>query len=93
MDICYMVVIAICVIVATAYITARICNHECESQWQIISYVGNSIVPKNIYICKRCNNKVDIRSCYCSNCGAYMTNGPMRQDYPNEIKLGEELSE
>ena len=71
----------------SAYVTARICNHEFSSEWQVISYIGNSVEPKEIYICKRCNKKVDVKHCYCPNCGANMLNGMGRIYYTNGIKL------
>ena len=73
----------------SAYVTAQICNHEFSSEWQVIKYSGSSIEPKDIYICRRCNNKADINYHYCNNCGARMTNGISRYSYSNEIELSE----
>lgn len=75
--------------ITSACVTELICKHEHESSWQEISYTGNSVEPKEIYICKRCNQKVDIKYCYCPNCGAYMFNGMERVTYPNKIDLSE----
>lgn len=83
------VTVVLCLIVATAYITVIICNHEYGSSWQEISYTGNSVEPKDIYICRRCNKKVDIKYCYCPNCGANMHNGMGRIAYSNKIDLSE----
>lgn len=73
----------------TAFTTAHICNNEFKSSWQIIKYTGNSVEPKDIYICRRCNNKEDINYCYCPNCGASMKNGEPRIYYSSEIDLSE----
>lgn len=75
--------------VTSAYITARICNHEIEFEWQEITYTGNSVEPKNIYICKHCNYKSDLNRHYCSNCGALMRNGISRHYYSEKIKISE----
>ena len=79
--------IVILAIVATAYITTLVCNHEFNSSWQLINYTGSSVEPKCIYICKKCNNKRDINYHYCDNCGARMKNGVVRIYYTNGIKL------
>lgn len=81
------ITIIVSVIIATAYITTLVCNHEYSSSWQEISYTGNSVEPKEIYICKRCNKKVDIKYCYCPNCGANMRNGMGRVTYSSKIDL------
>lgn len=73
----------------SAYVTARICDHEFNSSWQEISYTGSSVEPKNIYICKRCYYKADIKHGYCPNCGANMTNGAPRHYYSTKIDLSE----
>lgn len=73
----------------SAYVTARICNNDSESEWQVIRYSGSSVEPKDIYICKRCNNKKDVAYHYCDNCGARMTNGVYHVNYPDEIDLSE----
>lgn len=75
--------------IASAYTTARICNHEIESEWQEITYTGNSVEPKSIYVCKRCNYKADINRHYCSNCGSLMKNGASYHCYSDKIKLSE----
>ena len=75
--------------IASAYVTARICNNNFESEWQVIRYSGSSVEPKDIYICKRCNNKKDVAYRYCDNCGARMTNGGYYVTYPDEINLSE----
>lgn len=91
------IIIGVSAIVATACIAAHIttlkCNSEFESEWQIIEYTGSSVEPKNIYICKSCNNKSDINFHYCDNCGAYMRNGIERINYTGKISLSDELSE
>lgn len=74
----------------SAYMTDRRCNRECESEWQLITYSGSSIEPKNIYICKRCNYKTDLNRHYCSNCGSLMTNGISYYSYSDKIDLSEE---
>lgn len=71
----------------SAYVTARICDYEFSSSWQLIKYTGSSIEPKCVYICKRCNNQRDINYHYCDNCGARMKNGVVRVYYTNGIKL------
>lgn len=73
----------------SAYVTARICNREIESEWQEITYTGNSVEPKNIYICKRCNYKSDLNRHYCSNCGSEMKNGISYHCYSDKIELSE----
>ena len=75
--------------VTSAYTTARICNRESESEWQEITYAGNSVEPKNVYICKRCNYKSDLNRHYCSNCGSRMINGISRHYYSGKIKISE----
>lgn len=85
-------VIAIVLIVGcitSAYTTACICNRENESEWQKITYTGNSVEPKNIYICKRCNYKADLNCHYCSNCGSLMKNGTSYHYYSDKIELSE----
>lgn len=70
------IIALISVIALTAYITVLICNHEFNSSWQVISYTSSEVVvPKEIYICKRCYEKKDINYRYCPNCGAKMKNG------------------
>lgn len=71
----------------SAYVTARICNHEYSSKWETIKYAGNSIEPEYIYICKRCYYRADTGYCYCPNCGANMANGESRHYYRPEIDL------
>ena len=73
----------------TAYTTALLCNKEYESEWQVIRYTGSSVEPKDIYICKRCNNKRDFIYHYCDNCGSFMKNGTYRINYSDEIDLSE----
>lgn len=75
--------------VTSAYVTARICKHEIESEWQEIAYAGNSVEPKSIYICKRCNYKSDLNRHYCSNCGSLMKNGKSYHCYSDKIELSE----
>lgn len=75
--------------ITSAYTTARICNREIESEWQEITYTGNSVEPKNIYICKRCNYKADLNRHYCSNCGSAMKNGISYHCYSDKIELSE----
>lgn len=82
-------VIVFCVVVLIVYITELIRNHNVKSSWQVIKYTGNSVEPKDIYICRRCNNKEDINYCYCPNCGASMKNGEPRIYYSSEIDLSE----
>jgi uncharacterized paraquat-inducible protein A len=70
------IIALISVIALTVYITVLICNHEFNSLWQVIAYTSSEVVvPKEIYICKRCYEKADINYRYCPNCGARMTNG------------------
>ena len=70
------IIALISVIALTAYITVLICNHEYNSSWQVISYTSSEVVvPKEIYVCKRCSEKKDINYHYCPNCGAKMNNG------------------
>ena len=79
------------IIALTAYVTAFICNLGFKSEWQVIRYAGNSIEPKEIYICKRCYNKADTNYHYCNNCGAKMTNGvPRDYHYSDKIDLSEQ---
>lgn len=73
----------------SAYLTALRCNREIESEWQEITYAGNSVEPKNIYICKRCNYKADLNRHYCSNCGSLMKNGKSYHCYSDKIELSE----
>lgn len=75
--------------IASACITKLTCNYEWESSWQEISYTGSSVEPKEIYICKRCNKKVDVKYCYCPNCGSSMRNGMGRITYSSKIDLSE----
>lgn len=76
MNTIYCMIVLISVIALTAYITVLICNHEFNSSWQVISYTSSEVVvPKEIYICKRCYEKADINYRYCPNCGAKMKNG------------------
>ena len=76
MSIEIIIAMVISIIVATAYITTLICNHESHSSWQVIAYTSSEVVvPKEIYICKNCYEKKDINYHYCPNCGARMTNG------------------
>lgn len=75
--------------ITSACATARICNREIESEWQKITYTGNSVEPKNIYICKRCNYKADLNRHYCSNCGSLMKNGTSYHCYSDKIELSE----
>ena len=72
---------------ASAYVTERICSRKIESEWQEISYTGDSVEPKEIYICKRCNKKVDLNSHYCCNCGSLMKNGISYNCYSDKIDL------
>lgn len=81
--------IVISAIVITAYATVLVCNYEAKSEWQVIRYSGSSVEPKDIYVCKRCNNQRDINYHYCDNCGARMTNGVYHVNYPDEIDLSE----
>ncbi len=73
----------------TAFITAHICNREFKSSWQVIKYTGDSVEPKDVYICKNCNKITNLNYCYCSNCGAMMKNGITRVYYPDDIDLSE----
>ena len=75
--------------ITSAYVTVLICNRNFKSSWQEIRYPGNSVEPKDIYICRRCYNKEDINYCYCPNCGAKMTNGITIIWYSSEIDLSE----
>lgn len=77
----------------SAYVTARICDKEFSSTWQTIKYIGNSIEPEYIYICKRCYYKADTKYGYCPNCGANMTNGEARHYYSTEIDLLSKLED
>ena len=80
--------LAVCI--ASAYTTARICNREIESEWQVITYTSSEVVvPKEIYICKRCNYKSDLDRHYCSNCGSLMKNGMSYHCYSDKIELSE----
>lgn len=81
------ITIVISAIVVTAYITMIICKYKFNSFWQPITYIGSSVEPKCIYICKKCNNKSDFNYHYCDNCGAKMMNGVERIYYTGEIKL------
>ncbi len=83
------VIMLIVASLTSAYMTERRCNRESESEWQEITYTGNSVEPKNIYICKRCNYKADINRHYCSNCGSLMKNGASYHCYSDKIKLSE----
>lgn len=89
MSLTIIISIIICIIIATAYITTLICNHEFSSLWQIITYSDSSVEPKEIYICKRCNNKEDLNRHYCGNCGSLMKNGISHHYYSDKIKLSE----
>lgn len=79
--------IVISAMIATAYVTVLICDHEVKSEWQLIKYTGSSVEPKCIYICKRCNNQREINYHYCDNCGARMKNGVSRHYYSDKINL------
>lgn len=83
------VIMLIVASVASAYMTERRCNRESESEWQEITYTGNSVEPKSIYVCKHCNYKADINCHYCSNCGSKMINGISRHYYSDKIKISE----
>lgn len=89
MSLISIIAIVISIIVATAYITVLICNHEFRSSWQAITYSDSSVEPTNIYICKRCNNKADINYRYCSNCGARMADGLPYKYHSSVIDLSE----
>lgn len=71
----------------TAYTTALLCNKEYESEWQEISYTGDSIEPKDIYVCKNCRFQANIKYHYCSNCGALMRNGKTRIYYSDKTVI------
>lgn len=75
------------IILLAVIITLCLCDYEHNSEWQVIKYTGNSVVPKEIYICKRCYNKTDINYHYCNNCGAKMTNGVPRDYHSSKIIL------
>ena len=76
--------------IISAYTTARICNREIESEWQVITYTSSDlVVSKEIYICKRCNYKADLDRHYCSNCGSLMKNGMSYHCYSDKIELSE----
>ena len=75
--------------VTSSCITEHICNREIESEWQEITYAGNSVEPKNVYICKHCNYKTDLNRHYCSNCGSEMKNGMSYHCYSEKIELSE----
>lgn len=85
-------IIIIGIIAVTACITIRIWQQEntSESEWQVIRYSGSSVEPKDIYICKRCNNKSDINYHYCDNCGAIMTNGIPYCVHQDKIDLSDD---
>lgn len=87
------IIALISVIVLTSYITVLICNHEYNSSWQEITYTGNSVEPKNTYICRRCNNQAERNHHYCSNCGALMKNGVSYHCYSSKIDLLSKLEE
>ena len=89
MSLTIIISIIICIIIVTAYITTLICNHEFSSSWQTITYSDSSVEPKEIYICKRCNNKADLNCHYCDNCGSLMKNGTSYHCYSDKIKLSE----
>lgn len=82
------IIALISIIVLTAYITVLICNHEYNSSWQVISYTSSEVVvPKEIYICKRCCEKKDINYRYCPNCGARMKNGIVFNYHSGKIDI------
>jgi uncharacterized paraquat-inducible protein A len=84
----YCIIALISVIVLTAYITVLICNHEYNSSWQVIAYTSSEVVvPKEIYVCKRCSEKQDINYRYCPNCGARMNNGINYNYHSGKIDL------
>lgn len=72
----------------SAYVTARICDHDYNSEWQVIVYTSSEVVvPKEIYICKRCYEKPDINYRYCPNCGAKMKNGINYSHHTGKINI------
>lgn len=81
------VIMLIVASVASAYTTTRICKSE--SEWQEITYAGNSVEPKDFYICKECRYQANKAYHYCSNCGSKMINGMSRHYYSEKIKLSE----
>lgn len=81
------VIMLIVASVASAYTTTRICKSE--SEWQEITYTGNSVEPKDFYICKECRYQANKAYHYCSNCGSKMINGMSRHYYSEKIKLSE----
>ena len=88
MDICIIVTLALSIIVVTAYITARICNHEFESEWLIIKLKTNVVEPEDIYVCKECHLHENNNWRYCKNCGRRMRNGVVaREWYSDDIEL------
>ncbi|MBR2245764.1 MAG: hypothetical protein IJ880_01840 [Bacilli bacterium] len=89
MSIEIIIAMVICIVIATAYITTLICNHENRSSWQAITYTDSSIEPKNVYICKNCFNKANINYRYCSNCGARMNDGLPFMYHSSSIDLSE----
>ncbi len=70
-----------------SYTTALICNKEFESDWQVIRYTGDSIEPRDIYVCKNCRFQSDINHHYCNNCGALMINGITRVYYSDKTVI------
>lgn len=84
-----MTIITIILLAVGCIVTALVCHKEYESEWQEITYAGGSIEPKDIYICKKCNYKADVKYHYCSNCGALMKNGKTRIYYSDKIKISE----
>ncbi len=84
----YYIIALISVIALTVYITVLICNHEYNSSWQVIAYTSSEVVvPKEIYICKRCYEKADINYRYCHNCGARMNNGIQYNYHTGKIDI------
>ena len=88
MSLTSIIAIVISIIVATAYITVLVCDHESHSSWQVIAYTSSEVVvPKEIYICKRCYEKREINYHYCPNCGAKMKNGIAWHYHSEEIDI------
>lgn len=71
----------------SAYVTARICNNDFESEWLIIKLKNDSVEPTDIFICKECHQHENINWRYCKNCGRRMINGKDRQFYSEDIEI------
>lgn len=71
----------------SAYVTARICNNESESEWLIIKLKNDSIEPTDIFVCKNCHMHETINARFCKNCGSRMINGIARNWYSEDIEI------